>query len=68
MIGDYDPSLYTILIYPVGKLTDNAGIGFHDTGIIPVIFIISPMLYGSVILGLGYITLRIIRRIRGAQA
>jgi hypothetical protein len=65
-IGDYYPRLYTFLIYPIGKLTEAAGIGVHDLGIIPVILVISPMFYGSVILGSGYIILRIIRRIRGA--
>ncbi len=60
-LADSSPRLYRILITPIAVF----GVGAHDGGMI-LVLLFSPAFYGSIILGSGYLILRIIRKIAGA--
>lgn len=49
--ADFAPATYRVAIYPIGKVCEWAGVGMHDKGIVPVLLIISPLFYGSLIVG-----------------
>jgi hypothetical protein len=50
-LADFAPTIYRVAIYPVGKRCEWAGVGTHDIGIFPVLLIVTPLFYGSLIVG-----------------
>jgi len=50
-MAGFAPATYRVAIFPIAKLSGWAGVGTHDLVFIWLLLIISPMFYGSLIVG-----------------
>jgi hypothetical protein len=61
------PRFAKVVGFPLWIITDGLGIGGHDMGVIPVLYIFSPLLYGALLIGGFKFVRSAIRRRRGKQ-
>jgi hypothetical protein len=59
------PRLHMALGYPLFRIAEVVGVGMHDMGMIPLLLIFSPCLYGIMLVGCGWLALLGFRKFRG---